>query len=376
MLDADKESSLNPPAQNTLGARLQAMALSPSSPGRPPVNIDRIFQDAAKGMYKRGEQWGINKAVRDAIVEVRKGVRDIQNSPTPQRPRTHLRTASRQSASGGGGDADAASKLSDLEHRAAALAKMLKGATDDLWKYHEDAVAGKASEKQSLEALSIAIARVQFTQVYLEDSTVPLPVDEDQAEEAVEEKGKTRSEAGQSSEPKIEDEVAENNDQAILSESPNVESTIPQPPSKSRPKRSSQSQSTEKPDQPADQPKGFQTPRPSLTQSSFSWMLGQDQGSGSFVQANPLPPSEHRRQNRGFLFGDAEPSSAISGSPNDSAKAKAANKSRKKRPEGASKAAEVLFEQETEEWDLGKLEEEKLSEKKEQERKRSGGGRT
>lgn len=247
------------------------------------------------------------------------------------------------------------------------MAKMLKGATDDLWKYHEEAVAGKGSEKSNLEALSIAIARVQFTQVYLEDATVPLPTEEGEPEEVTEEKAL---------EPEIkgtlpasvtnEKEESGNPPDEVNTSSSSSEPTVPQPPSKSRPKKSSISAS-EKPD--VDIPKDFQTPRPSLTQSSFSWMLGQDQTTSSFVQAKSLPPSEHRRQTRGFLFGDDEPSSASGGAPDSPVKGKGGNKLRKKRPEGTSKAVEVLFEQEPEEWDLGKLEEEKLREKEENEKK-------
>lgn len=335
--------------QSMLGSRLQAVGLSPRSPGIQSTNLDRVFQDAAKGLFKRGEQWGINKAVRDAIVEVQKGVREIQNTPTPQRPRTYSRTASRQNGP------SPAVKLAAQEARNASLAKMLKSATDDLWRYHEEAVAGKGIEKESLDALSVAIARVQFTQVYLEDSTVPLPTEETEPnEDAVDPSTSSETKPGPDSENhnKADHDNAEPKAPASSTTGP------PPPPSKSRPKKS-----TTKPS-PADIPRDFQTPRPSLTQSSFSWMLGQDSSPSSFVQAQPLPPSDARRRSKGFLFGnDTDAPTAADGEAGGAKSAgggrfSGTNKLRKKKPE-QNAHTEVLFEQDTEVWDLGKLEEEK-----------------
>ncbi|KAF1353911.1 rab-GTPase-TBC domain-containing protein [Delphinella strobiligena] len=349
--NANSEKALPPTPQTMLGSGLQAVGF-PTNSSRQPPNFDRVFQDAAKGLFKRGEEWGINKAVRDAIVEVRKGVREIQNSPTPQISRTHIRAPSWQSGTGD----RAGAKLAALEQRTVSLAKMLKNATDDLWKYHEDAVGGKGSEKDNLEALSVAIARVQFTQVYLEDSTVPLPTEDEDA-----------TEVETDSAPKTEaNDKAVNDEKLEGPRPPTSESTITPAPIKSRPKKASIPNASDPP------PKALHhTPRPSLTQSSFSWILGQESSPGSFVQAKAFPPSEERRQNRGFLFGDEEPSSSIGSSPKDSSKGKGGNKLRKKKPDTmSSKAAEVLFEQESEVWDLGKLEEEK-SRKQQEEKQRA-----
>lgn len=333
------------------GNRLQVGGLSPNRPGRNPANLEGLLQDAAKGMFKRGEQWGINKALRDAIVEVKKGVREIQNVPTPQAPRTHRRTSSRQSVTQDG-VTEISRRLASLEQRNLTLAKMLKIATDDLWKYHESAVAGKALEKDDLEMLGMAIAKVQFTQVYLEDSTVPLPTDDQPViadDTEVKPEGLALSEKTDETNEKVET---------------STEQGIPPAPSKSRPKKHLHSGKEQSSTISAEAPLDFQTPRPTLSQSSFSWMLGQGKESGSFAQASSLPPSDARRQSRGFLFGDENPS-FIADSPSSLlAKGKGANKLRKKRPEGT---AEVLFEQDSEEWDLGKLEEEKEMARKEQE---------
>ncbi len=41
--------------------------------------IDILLQDAAKAVYQRGEKWGVNQAVRDAMDEVRKNVQGLQS---------------------------------------------------------------------------------------------------------------------------------------------------------------------------------------------------------------------------------------------------------------------------------------------------------
>lgn len=356
--DATSQSPIPASIQSRLGARLQAAGLSPPKPIRQSSNLENILQDTAKGLFTRSEKWGINKAVRDAVEEVRKGVRDIQSIQTPPAPRRHVQ--SRQSGTIDRAS-DAGFRLMALEQRTAALAKMLKSATDELWEYHKDAVAGgQDADSEKLKGLSIAIAKVQFAQVYLEDPSVPLAVDEEEGppletDEAI------QDEASATALPPPEQSSSQTS-QPTIQERPQIQATPPTVlPTISARKRSP----TRKPPT-VPHPADFQTPRPTLAQSSFSWMLGQSthsDNSSSFVRAEALPPSDIRRRSKGFLFGDDEDekktASSSSGNSNGSKAGKAKNKDRKKRNE-------VLFEQEgerTEEFDLGALEEEKGREK-------------
>ncbi|CCX05013.1 Similar to TBC1 domain family member 5; acc. no. Q92609 [Pyronema omphalodes CBS 100304] len=58
-----------------------------------PGQIETIIQDAARNMIDRSEKWGVNRAVREAVVEVKKGIQGQQRIPqiprrgTPGSPR-------------------------------------------------------------------------------------------------------------------------------------------------------------------------------------------------------------------------------------------------------------------------------------------------
>lgn len=336
--------------------------LQPSMPGKirtqmpawASSNFEDMLQGAAKGVLQRSEKWGINKAFRDAMDEVRKGVREIQAAQTPQAPSRHTRGLSRQS---GTSDklTDPSLRLTVLEQRNAALSQMLKRAIDDLWTYHETAVGGKASEEDSVKSLSMAIAKVQFIQVYLEDASVPLAVEEDATDTGKGEAIEVTEVPAQVKEPAsahIDDKPApenteESTDTKAVDEGPAESADAP----KQRTEDPAPTKTTKTPDVPLD----FHTPRPTLAQSSFSWMLGQspETNASSFAQAKGLAPSDIRRRSKGFLFGDDD--DARAGSPEK----KKDSKRGKDRKKQAKK--EVLFEQEPveEEFDLGALEEEK-----------------
>ncbi|KAG9691669.1 RabGAP/TBC, partial [Aureobasidium melanogenum] len=336
--------------------------LQPSKPGkirsqmpsRASSNFEDMLQGAAKGVLQRSEKWGINKAFRDAMDEVRKGVREIQAAQTPQAPSRHTRGLSRQSGTSDRSN-DPSLRLTVLEQRNTALSQMLKKAIDDLWTFHEAAVGGKGSEEESLKGLSMVIAKVQFIQVYLEDASVPLAIEEDATETAKEEAIEVTEVSPQVKEPTS----------AHTENKPTAENTKEPTESKAAdessaeiadmPKKKTQDPAPAKTTRTADVPLDFHTPRPTLAQSSFSWMLGQspETNTSSFAQAKGLAPSDIRRRSKGFLFGDEDDTRA--GSPEKKKDSKR-GKDRKKQVK-----KEVLFEQEPveEEFDLGALEEEK-----------------
>ncbi|KAK6006197.1 hypothetical protein QM012_006607 [Aureobasidium pullulans] len=337
--------------------------LQPSLPGKPRTqmparassNFEDMLQGAAKGVMQRSEKWGINKAFRDAMDEVRKGVREIQAAQTPQAPSRLTRGLSRQSGTSDR-STDPSLRLTVLEQRNTALSQMLKKAIDDLWAYHETAVGGKAAEEDSLKGLSMAIAKVQFIQVYLEDASVPLAAEEDATDTGKEEAIEVIEVSPQVKEPAsahIDDKPAAKNTE----ESTNKK-TVDEESAKSAdtPKQMTEDPAPAKTTKPSDVPLDFHTPRPTLAQSSFSWMLGQspETSASSFAQAKGLAPSDIRRRSKGFLFGDDD--DARAGSPEKKKDSSKRGKDRKKQVK-----KEVLFEQEPveEEFDLGALEEEK-----------------
>ncbi|KAL9064117.1 MAG: hypothetical protein Q9157_007949, partial [Trypethelium eluteriae] len=138
------------------------------------VGLEGLLQDAARGVFKRGEKWGVNQAVRDAVGEVRKNVQGLQAA------RGSPRGKSSESTEASKNPEKLLRKISRLEERNRTLAKMLEGAVAELWNHQKSVTETKESEGDSVNALSMAIARVQFVQVYLEDSSMKLPEDDTQ----------------------------------------------------------------------------------------------------------------------------------------------------------------------------------------------------
>jgi len=365
-----------------------------------PRNVESMLQDAAKGVYDRGEKWGINKAVRDAVEEVRRGVRDMQTLQTPQlpprAPRRHSRTQSRTGvlnnnnnndilASGASSrqfDTGARLMIVQQQRRNETLARMLRDATARLWEFQREAAEahGKMAE-ETVKGLGMAIARVQFVQVYLEDASIPLAEEEEEEQEDKEEgagvgnepgaeekstdaarspstiMGKERS-SGRTDPPKTGVDIAsppDDSDSTAIEQIANSSSKLPateQPSSGSeavaeptqrpppRPSSSSSSSSAKETQNPSDTtaspqqltnnkqqtPAKHQPSRPTLAQSSFSWMLGQEDRSSPSTSSPPssspsLPASSlspsllnnfvqstsrdaARVRSRGFLFGE------------------------------------------------------------------------
>jgi TBC1 domain family protein 5 len=130
--------------------------------------VESLLQGAAKGVLERGERLGINKAVRDAVVEARK---NLQNLQTPQLPR---RVSDLPRRSGEDGPmAHPMGVMNALEHRNKQLSQLLGEALHDLREASASQDKVAAAQKN---AIDIAVAKIQFVQVYLEDSTMPLPL--------------------------------------------------------------------------------------------------------------------------------------------------------------------------------------------------------
>ncbi|KAL9094489.1 MAG: hypothetical protein Q9165_003339 [Trypethelium subeluteriae] len=327
-----------------------------------PVGFESVLQDAARGVFKRGEKWGVNRAVRDAVGEVRKNVQGLQGARGSPRGKSSESTKASKSLD------KLLRKISRLEERNRTLAKMLEGAVAELWNHQKSVTETEKSEGDSVNALSMAIARVQFVQVYLEDSSMTLP--EDDTETAKLPSGKespNQTDVAQQNSPESKpphdpddtsstptephDPVATNPDPEHPKPDPrqthfhqkskptpvttSSHSSPPPPSASTHPATAPSTQPTfpPSPSQPAPSaptppplpPANLNASRPSLAQSSFSWMLGSasDADSGarrasSFISASPFPAERRRMHAAGnnnnnnnsrstdFLFGDEE----------------------------------------------------------------------
>ena len=268
--------------------RTQSPLASPAKIYPSPSSLEAMLQDAARGLYAKSEGWGIGKAVFDAVSEVKRNVPTLQSTRSPPRGRAESFFPADDSAD------ELLRRIGYLEGRNKALAAMLGDAVAELWKCDsaqvDDAkVAG--SEDVEKQRLSAAIAKVQFVQVFLEDPSIQLPAEDSKV-------AKRRSEG--SPEPvKAPEQRAANNDAEATAR---LAATANQEPSDTAGRKGSV---THIPINASHTP-SFRHSRPSLAQSSFSWMLEGDNRPGSFMSSTPPPSSEKRkgRGGKGFLFGE------------------------------------------------------------------------
>ena len=363
---------------NAAKAALSRSGLTPDGKSRQGRNIESMFQSAAKNITARSEQFGIGKAVRNAVDEVHRKAQEISNAQTPSSSNAR-RAGAPRTAYGA-----ALHRVKELENRNAQLNKLLEAAVGDLWEYQKVATEGGQSvdspavveQKHSLEKLSVAIAKVQFVQVYLGDASLPLPAEEKIESEEIRKDEQTlpatadggpqsdhdyssaapvergleekqaklpqspiilkrpvhdtepvaahqQEESQKLADPSTFDEPDDDNtegarqpDGAEVERHPEpVRTAQTQPEIKVEPPPAASSSQTNTAEVPLDLPPP-PTVRPSLAESSYSWMLdGEDnkdetEGKSKDSDADKAPqkaPSsffEDQRRNRGFLFGD------------------------------------------------------------------------
>ncbi|KAF7563804.1 hypothetical protein G7046_g309 [Stylonectria norvegica] len=121
--------------------------------------MEALFQKGAKGVLERGERLGINQAVRDAMGEIKRNLNEARYSS--QSPRQALR------------EEDPARGLAALERRNRQLAIMLDETVSSLKAISASNIDDQA---KSLEIIEIAAAKVQFVKIYLEDSSMEVPM--------------------------------------------------------------------------------------------------------------------------------------------------------------------------------------------------------
>ena len=189
---------------------------------------------------------------------------------------------------------------------------------EDLWFHQRESTKDKA--EAAADALSLAIAKVQFVQVYLQNPTLPLP-SEDQAKEP-------------DDGVKVMEEVSGAELGSPIRRAEGHSSPTRKPVTKElrrKDKSSNQVSASQTPvGSPAKTQESLPTPvnsipsidiskdgnvparssrvRPAIAQSSFSWILGEDQRKSDFIAASPFSPERDRARGKaGYLFGDGTP---------------------------------------------------------------------
>lgn len=315
------------PAMSFASSRTRQSGGSPKSLlGPQGAGIEAVLQGAAKNVLERGSQWGVGKALRDAVGEVRKNVEAYQSGAasgqtTPRSGGREFRApgllnttvANQRPSLDRAHSANSLKKIAELERRNKNLAKMLESAVGELWEYHrleteqQTSKEGKDSTKGAMEALSLAVAKVQFVQVYLEDSSIPLPVDESTDEAAT--ANAAASLAPHSPVPPEPTVSAPPTASPTISRSASTATAASQKTSPLSPQASAPASRTPTTRAPATSRLAPRS-RPQLTSSNFSWMLGEESAPSNFASSaahSTFASDEKRRmKGKGFLFGDED----------------------------------------------------------------------
>ncbi|KAG0652171.1 TBC1 domain family member 5 [Hyphodiscus hymeniophilus] len=133
--------------------------------------IEALFQGATKGVFERGEKLGINRAVRDAVGEVKKNMQGLQAARSNSASR-RTSDVTRWSLDEGRPIQSSKATILAMNKRNQQLARILDQAMSDL---RAVSVSKDEDKDKYIQAMELAIAKVDFVQVYLEDSTMPLP---------------------------------------------------------------------------------------------------------------------------------------------------------------------------------------------------------
>ncbi|KAI2637356.1 rab-GTPase-TBC domain-containing protein [Xylaria nigripes] len=286
--------------------RKLAGSRSPLSPTRfraPPGGVEALFQGAAKNVLEQGERLGINQAVRDAMVEIRRNVQEAKSSMKTSRD---LFSEPRPNST-------AIRAVAALDSRNRRLAAMLDEPIATLRSLGGTAEPEEGKKVQAQDAIDIAAARLQLIKVYLEDSTLALP-DEDPAPATPKLEERTID-----CEPLSNAVAAMAINTSMVADTPPTEHSKPTSPKLDTDPLGVEASSTV---QTLQRPQPLIPTRSTLAQSSFAWMLEPDSSSASvststtsmsMFGAARSDSTQHRQRQHGpasrertaFLFGDS-----------------------------------------------------------------------
>nr|POE88154.1 tbc1 domain family member 5 [Quercus suber] len=303
-------------------------AISPTRLLRQQRNIEAMLQSTAKNILARGERLGVG--VRNAVDEVHKKAMEIRDAQQAGSSQQVSRRKGSQSST-----EVLYNKVKGQELRSKQLSKLLASAVNELWDYQKLVSDGKsdAQDPEVVDKLSLAIARVQFVQVYLDDTTLPLP--DDEMVTKVEAEGNSRS-ASSEKEVKAESKNSVSLDdppKPIFAQQVTTSAGLADPgtfeydyfetskaATEQRVLEHTSNEHKVNATLTSDERKGQTTEqipqhRPSLEQSPFSYMLGQKDtppSSNSPLRAPPSlssPFSQEKKKvggEKSFLFGEDE----------------------------------------------------------------------
>ena len=259
-----------------------------SSPGRSSParflpqqkNLESLFQEVSGNIQKRTEGWNLSKTIQGAVSEVK---RNMNNSlaTTPQRSRIATLIADDPISESNQSEARKETllkRIHDLEERNKALAKMLDSALDSLRSVKFNEPEAKTATE---DIFNISLAKIQFVSVYLSDPEIPIPFEDPSMNQVAEPE---RMQEQKTSPEKSQNEVSRGKQQPRGGSSETKEPATKLDPAPG-PKHLT-------PVTPQQQPQ--RQLRPSLAESSFSFMLGEGRHRSSFVSSAADLPEQRR----------------------------------------------------------------------------------
>lgn len=287
---------------------------------RPPqASVETILHGAAKRanrVFERSEKLGINQAVRDAMGEIRRNVQSFNEARQAQRhPRSIL------------SDEGAAKALAAMERRNRQLAGLLNDTVTNL---KTVSMSDFEEKSKSLELIEVAAAKIQFVQVYLEDSTMDVPVLDASTTELPRTQSPSSNTDMEVTEPSPDSPAERDREDKSAAKATKDDAecsdTLTLPTGAVEGAR--QAEQPEQGGTASDSAGAVNPPtlrqiserrpaavptRSTLAQSSFSWMLEPDESAPSTLSAATprSPPSQHKkrgssnmsRERNAFLFG-------------------------------------------------------------------------
>jgi TBC1 domain family protein 5 len=240
--------------------------------------LESLFHEVSGNLQKRTEGWNLSKTIQGAVSEVK---RNMNNSlaASPQISRGSILTAGDPIKNDGTrqpGKEDLLRRVHELEERNKALAKMLDSALESLRsvKFKEPTAKNTAED-----AFNISLAKIQFVSVYLSDPEIPLPPEEPVTPRTAI-LGTTEKQVSSDLQGVL---AAETKEAAKGSIAAKVPTTKLEPAAGRRPLA-----------QVAPQHEPQRQARPSLAESSFSFMLGEGRHRSSFVSTVADLPEQTR----------------------------------------------------------------------------------
>jgi TBC1 domain family protein 5 len=252
--------------------------------------LETLFQEVSGEVQRRTEGWSIARAVKGAVGEVKRNVQNLQPETSAPSPRKDpIARANRDQAVDANDLHTLVQRIQELEDRNKILAKMLGTALESLREHKESATDDKARADD--ESFNITLAKVQFVQVYLADSEIPIPAEEPQGDRN-HEQDKPEAALHRAILPVTE---KPSSSQGLGSPMPDViEKPEPAVPlQEAIPVHKATLKEKDKAVPRTDLPPRRQQ-RPSLAESSFSFMLGEGRHRSSFVSSASTPPEQRR----------------------------------------------------------------------------------